>query len=130
MKKLIKIIGGNATGKSTRILKYVESRGDTYQEIEYTWNSITKNTPEGKITTQIVGRLYPNGTFVMGKLTKGGNWVGADEVLGKTGNKEAHYEMLHWLLDNHKINSIVIEGYFAVGGGSIHIIKNARRRTV
>ena len=117
MKTLVKIIGGNATGKSTRLMAYVDSRTQRYQEISYTWNSITKKYPEGRIRTINAGRLYDDGIFVMGKVAGTGNWVGTDYVLGEMGNKAAAYEFLHWLNDNHEVRTVFAEGYFALGGG-------------
>ena len=116
MLKLIKIIGGNATGKSTRVKQYIDSRTDSYQELSYTWNSITKKTPDGKMMTINAGRLYEDGTFVMGKETMTGNWVGTDYVLGQMGNKDAAYTFLNWLSE-FNVNTVIAEGYFAIGGG-------------
>lgn len=118
MDRWIGILGSNATGKSTRVNALVDSKGDDYAILEYTWDSVTAKYPEGRKRTLTAGRVYGD-TIILGRKSRTGNWVGTDYVFGELGNFDAIFGFIDWLRDQG-IKNVVGEGYFAMSSDRFH----------
>lgn len=94
--KLISLIGGNATGKSTRMTKVIDSLGEVYEPIIF--------------MKKEVGRKYSCGISVIGKRTKEGKWVSMDSF--PTNDWQKRFEFFEELANDQKIHTLLIEGYF------------------
>jgi len=118
MDRWIGILGSNATGKSTRVNALIDSKGEDYEVLEYTWNSVTARYPKGRIRTLTAGRRYGD-TIILGRKSRTGNWVGTDYVFGELGNFDAIFGFIDWLKDQG-VKNVVGEGYFAMSSDRFH----------
>ena len=112
--RIIFIQGSNAIGKSTRVSHLVDSLGDTWEDHHYTFNKVSKKEPTPKTTTILAGRQYPCGTYIVGRPTLSGVWVGTDYAFSQLGGG---YSILKYLdtVVRAGAQTVIVEGFYGVG---------------
>ena len=101
------LMGSNATGKSTRMKVLADHLGD-YEDYEYTFFDHKKD----KVITVNIGRLYPNGHFLLGE--EAGNhagWVSMDKAILSTQDLRTEFYK-HIIANEPRIKHVFAEGYF------------------
>jgi hypothetical protein len=94
--KLIYIVGANATGKSTRVTKIVDSLGKSYEPIMF--------------RNKEAGRIYESGFAIIGNRTKSGKWVGMDSF--PENNWDERHKFLKSVTSTNGVHTVIMEGYF------------------
>lgn len=95
--KFVSIIGANATGKSTRMTRVIDSLGEVCEPILINGNE--------------EGRIYPDsGICIIGNRTKTGKWVSMDSFVLTSWTDRI--EFFKGLSKDPRLKVVLIEGYF------------------
>jgi hypothetical protein len=95
--RVVILLGANATGKSTRMTKVVDSLGEKYTPL--------------KLGEKEVGRYYPiEKIAIIGKRNKSGKWISMDFFpLQKWEERFPYFEEIG---KQYEIETLLMEGYF------------------
>ena len=107
-KTFINILGGNASGKSTRVgclVNYMHEKAGSYEPVIYFSNKVKKEIEVGRIYN-INGVEY----FVVGRFNNKGKWVGLDTADFST--YDSRYKFIKYMFENFNISFFIQEGYF------------------
>jgi energy-coupling factor transporter ATP-binding protein EcfA2 len=107
-KTFVNILGGNASGKSTRVTCLVKFLGEKFGEPELVFHHSMKTKKDAE-----VGRIYKTSIgnmFILGRFNKKGKWVGLDTADFST--YDSRYAFIKYMFDNYDISYFIQEGYF------------------
>ena len=108
MRTFINILGGNASGKSTRVgcfVNYLQNKIGNYTSVIYFSNKKKKETEVGRIYKTKIGEI-----FILGRFNGKQKWVGLDSADFST--YQSRYDFIKYMFDNYNITYFIQEGYF------------------
>jgi len=104
----INVLGGNASGKSTRVsclVKWMEGKFGAPELIIHYSMKKKKETEVGRIYNTSIGKV-----FILGKFNNKGKWVGLDNADFST--YDSRYEFIKFMFENYDLRVFLQEGYF------------------
>jgi len=102
----VNILGGNATGKSTRVgcfVRYLSKRFGKYEPVIYYSMKAKKEKEVGRLYETSIGKI-----FILGRFNQKDAWVSLDTADFST--YDSRYEFINYMSD--KADLFIQEGYF------------------
>lgn len=106
------LVGANATGKSTRLKTLVDLLTNLSDQPTIDYEYTFFDTKKDKTRTVVIGRLFPDGTLILGSEAKNdAGWVCLDKAILST--QDMRTDFYKWVMENDtRVKHIVAEGYF------------------